>query len=149
MWVVLFHPHMDPLMEQCRYCYYSLFTDENGDQNRLILMTLDRDSKKKKKSLVNARKGTSVYKIKGWEENQRWVTDGIRVRSGLGKVETRAVGQSRGSLAQCRKLLDIVYSLPLWPVFGKGTLRSCYVTLETVENNHSLPPRRKSSSRSF
>ena len=40
---------MDPLMEQCRYCYYSLFTDENGDQNRLILMTLDRDSKKKKK----------------------------------------------------------------------------------------------------
>ena len=105
--------------------------------------------KKKKKSLVNARKGTSIYKIKGWEENQRWGTDGIRIRSGLGKVETRVVGQSRESLAQCRKLLDIIYYLPLWPILGKGTLRSCSITLETMENNHSLPLRRKSSSRYF
>lgn len=97
----------------------------------------------KKKSLVNARKGTSIYKIKGWEENQRWGTDGVRIRSGLGKVETRAVGQSRGSLAQCRKLLDIIYYLPLWPILGKGTLRSCSMTLETMENNHSLPLRRR------
>ena len=215
MWVVLFHPHRDPLMEQCVLLLFPLYRWENGDQKRLILMTLDRDSKRKKNSLVIARKGTSIYQIKGWEENQRWGTDGIRIRSGLGKVETRAVGQSRGSLAQCRKLLkwsevkslsrvrlfvtlltiahqappsmgfsrqehwsglpfpspgdswprdwtqvsrivgrcfnfwattkllNIIYSLPLWPVFGKGTLRSCYMTLETVENNHSLPLRRK------
>lgn len=104
---------------------------------------------KKKKSLVNARKGTSIYKTKGWEESQRWGTDVIRIRSGLGTVETRAVGQCRESLAQCRKLLDIIYYLPLWPILGKGTLRSCSMTLETMENNHSLPLRRKSSSRYF
>ena len=128
---------------------FPLYRWENGDRKRLIFITLDRDSLKKKKSLVNARKGTSIYKTKGWEESQRWGTDVIRIRSGLGTVETRAVGQCRESLAQCRKLLDIIYYLPLWPILGKGTLRSCSMTLETMENNHSLPLRRKSSSRYF